>query len=624
MNPKINRDSAVTRESTVQILAMEDSELRIASLLPAATDICIELGLEAKLVGITHECSKPKAVVEILTSTTLMATAAQDDIHKAVQETIGTSSLYPIVPDAWERANPNLVLTQDLCSVCGPTPSDVCNLDGRVRTISLSPTNLDQVAESFLEVAKACNQSERGMELKERFWRQIRQIQQLAKPSSPLQKVFLLEWLDPPFDGGHWIPDMIRFAGLEPALTKTETKSAVVEWDAIHKAKPDVLLVACCGMDLQRNISDAQKYWKPHLERLAANGTQIFAADGNKYFARPGPYLAGGVAILAQCAMHHDKEVMKAMTEMDFCPKLGEGWEKIVVGNDIADVEDIGSYMALHDEACRKGEFHYIDPETEYQVFTELAHKDRGWCCGAGCRHCPFSHANVKNKAAKIKQPAFLHQQPDSGNPIKVLFHSGGKDSFLTLRALVRSTEKCEIVLLTTFDATSRIIAHQNVKIHDIQRQAEHLQITLLGIPLHRGSGEKYVSRIRRGIDVIENAYGRPVDALVFGDLHLEHIRSWREDQIGALGYKREYPLWQVSYEDLMKDLEASRVPCVVSASTVDSVEVGTRFTRDFYSSLVSGAQIDGFGERGEFHSLAQVWEVDSAVALGSTDSDGK
>ena len=134
---------------------------------------------------------------------------------------------------------------------------------------------------------------------------------------------------------------------------------------------------------------------------------------------------------------------------------------------------------------------------------------------------------------------------------------------------------------------------------------------------LHGGSGEPYLSRIKKGLDCVEMAYGRNIDTLVFGDLHLEHIRSWREDQLGGLGYQREYPLWKVPYEQLMDDLEASKVPCVVSNSTVDSVTKETTFNRNFFCKLVADGSIDGFGENGEFHSLAKVWEVDKSVALG-------
>lgn len=134
-------------------------------------------------------------------------------------------------------------------------------------------------------------------------------------------------------------------------------------------------------------------------------------------------------------------------------------------------ITDIEDFFKLHQEACERGDTFYTDPVSGFLVFTEVAHKKRGKCCGSGCRHCPYNHVNVcdEQKLARIQQPAILCRgtslkfSPDSAAEIRVLFFSGGKDSFLTLRALARemSDSAVGIVLLTTFDAPSRIIAHQ-------------------------------------------------------------------------------------------------------------------------------------------------------------------
>lgn len=596
-------------------------ELRIASLLPAATDICIELGLD--LVGVTHECDydHDPSIIR-LTKDGILPNASQGDIHKQVQAAMGSSSLYPILTDAWDQANPNLVLTQDLCAVCGPSSTDVCRLDNTVKTVSLSPSNLEEVAADFVTVAEACGVAERGQKLKNKFWSQIRSIQSLVTEEAPLNKqrpkVLLLEWLDPPFDGGHWIPGMTEYAGADSAIDKKkEVKSVALTWQQVYDAKPDVVVVACCGFDLERNIKDVQQYWT-HFEKFGKE-TRIYAADGDQFFARPGPQLSGGVAILALAAYDNDKGISQDIAELDFAPKRGQGWDRVKYHkNDVPDMEDLGATFAqAHKEACERFQHTYEDPATGYSVMTELAHKARGKCCGSGCRHCPYNHENVKDKAARIKQPAFLHKAADNKLPIKVLFFSGGKDSFLTIRALMKQKEPSEVVLLTTFDAVSRVVAHQDIPIKDIERQARHLDLSHVGIPMHRASGFDYVERMRGAMKLIESTYNRTIDSLVFGDLHLEHIRSWRENRLGELGYKTEYPLWHASYDDLLQDLQLSQVPCVVSATTVDSVSVGTLFTKEFSENLRRIGEIDGFGECGEFHSLAQVWEVDRKIALG-------
>jgi len=185
----------------------------------------------------------------------------------------------------------------------------------------------------------------------------------------------------------------------------------------------------------------------------------------------------------------------------------------------------------------------------------------------------------------------------------------------------VGSSNSFALVLLTTFDATSRIIAHQEALIDTIVKQAKHLNISLVGIPMHRGkSSEGYVQRVRRGLDLIENETGGKVSTLVFGDLHLEHVKKWRQEQLGPLGYEMIYPLFNVPYETLVEDLDASQVPCQVSGSTIDEdvVAVGEMYTAELRQKLLATyPDIDLFGENGEFHTVAQVWQVERSVALG-------
>lgn len=436
---------------------------------------------------------------------------------------------------------------------------------------------------------------------------------------------------------------------------KKTHKALVIEWDDVYAADPDVVVIGCCGFDLERNVADTLAK-KEQLQKLRAgqNG-RIFASNGDRYIAQPAPFLLQGVALLAQCAYQNEPRVLDAIQKLGY---ETIGWQPVDVTASpnvqntettkkgsltmqksvLGDMEDMfldndnPGFAALHDLACQQGELTYTDPETGYSVFTRLAHEKRGKCCGSGCRHCPYSHANVKNKAAKIQQPSVLYQPNEDGSStmfsintnekIKVLFFSGGKDSFLTIRALAKSYQQdgpFGLILMTTFDATSRVIAHQDVGIDQVIKQASHLDITLVGIPLRRASGESYTDRIRYGLDVI-NGFIPPkshVSSLVFGDLHLSHVKEWRDNILAQLDYKLEYPLWKKTYSDLLQDLEASKVPCKVSGTTVEKeVPLGTPFDRNLYERLV-GSEIDGFGECGEFHSLAMVWEVPRSTALG-------
>ena len=264
-------------------------------------------------------------------------------------------------------------------------------------------------------------------------------------------------------------------------------------------------------------------------------------------------------------------------------------------------------WREVHLRAVERGESFYIDPETGFQVFTELGLRRRGHCCGSGCRHCPYRHEAMEldGRVACAQQPSWLTGAELPGEPADVLFWSGGKDSFLCYRTLMREGVR-PIVLLTTFDAVSRIVAHQEIGVRQVVRQAEHLELPLLGVPLHRG--HSYTDRIRQSVAQVP-AVGR----FVFGDLHLRHIREWRDaafqDLADESGAELHFPLWGVPYEDLISDLEASGVSCVVSAVTEPArgiVEVGDEFGRALMER--AAPLIDAFGEAGEFHTLARVW----------------
>ena len=637
---------------------------------------------------------------------------SQGEIHAAVQaSTLQSScsnnndnnnipSLYPLLHDRFAAAQPNLVITQDLCAVCAPTRRDVEQADHTrssstttTTILSLSPTTLTEVADSFVTIATACGVPARGHQLRTQWEADLSRLRETivqyhdGDRSRRPPRMLLLEWLDPPFTGGHWTDDMMAdVACIEPARVQPRgSKSTVVTWNEIQETiRPDVILVGCCGFDLERNVRDAQTHAAQLRQCTTTTGKNVFCCNGNRYVAQPSPTLLQGAVLMAKCAYYDQPDVIQAIDALDLFrteAALGHGeetaWckldmamndEKTVrivhsttaatdsqsAGSIIPDVEDLlktpaggheedeqhHGFHHIHQQACDQGLTTYEDPATGYSVFTALAHRQRGWCCGSGCRHCPYSHANVKSKASKIQQPAVLyrpkHKDGDSdhlfsithNDTVKVLFFSGGKDSFLTLRKLVRqctdttndarTTQPFGLVLLTTFDATTRKIAHQDILIDEVIRQAEHLRLCLVGVPLRRGSGEPYTERIQLGLEVIRKELeDSSISALVFGDLHLEHIREWRDKILPDLGYTLEYPLWKVPYAELMADLEASQVPCYISGTSTSGVDVGTPFDRELFEKTAPSLGVDRFGESGEFHSIAQVWQVSREVALG-------
>lgn len=259
-------------------------------------------------------------------------------------------------------------------------------------------------------------------------------------------------------------------------------------------------------------------------------------------------------------------------------------------------------YWTLHEEACARGEMTYVDPQSGYVVFTKLGLLERRKCCGAGCRHCPFDHESVAHnrRVHTIQQPAWMTAaRPDPSCQHAILFWSGGKDSFLAYRAMQREG-RFDVVLLTTFDARTRLIAHQEFLIDEVVTQAQKLHLPLIGVPLHAGAD--YVEQLVPAFDLLPHC-----EHLAFGDLHLGYVRKWREEAFAAhartASVSLEFPLWLADYDDLLADLEASSAVCEISAMLVDlpDVNLGDRFDADLVAKLPHG--VDSFGEDGEFHT---------------------
>ena len=708
---------------------------RIASLLPSTTEIVGLLGLSRHLVAVTHECDvcAPLGLDALISSGKITRVTTSDiNPHAMTQSAIDMAvksslehglSLYGLREDLLKAARPTVVLTQTLCAVCAPSMDEVnavCRRLGAALALaddgateptvhSFEPGTLEEVAQSVVDVGAACGYPERGRLVRDQFLTQLEQVDSAVTAATSRPSMLLLEWLAPPFDGGHWVPDQVKLAGCRVVLNSRGEKSKERSWEEVQESDPDVIVVACCGFDLSRNVEDAKRALAdvshPIQQLRAVREGRIFALDGNRYFARPSPSLAGGAALLARVAHDGDSAVVARLNALDFLPRENDAWARLQTGADAAapvlppqpsshttstefaqssraaaaqnagipttgggtistssaeevEIEDL---FQLHAAACDRGETFYTDPSSGLSVFTAFAAKKRGKCCGAGCRHCPYDHERVslKNRAAKIKVPAILVEAAvEDGGRVRpvdaALFFSGGKDSFLALRALRRSfreKSRCgdgnsfpasaadaspsqqqqwtpRIVLITTFDAQSRVIAHQDVPIADIVRQAQHLNLDLVGVPLLRGGGD-YARRAAAAVNLVRRSFPcAPEMEIAFGDLHLEHIKSWRDTHLpSALGVASlSYPLWNAPYAALAADLEESGVPCVISAVTGAAGEgefarglvVGeTLFSRALMAQA-DAAGCDAFGERGEFHTLARVWEVSPAKALGN------
>lgn len=261
----------------------------------------------------------------------------------------------------------------------------------------------------------------------------------------------------------------------------------------------------------------------------------------------------------------------------------------------------------LHARACDAGERFYRDPKTGYRVFTAVGLRQRGDCCGCGCRHCPYGHRNVEGQRPAVRDPWIEGGERLLAAPTRphdVLFWSGGKDSYLTLLALQRQRPPAPVVLLTTFDDESETVAHQDLALSTIIDQAESFGVPIVLVPLR--PDHEYLDRIDLALGTV--ARGCSLGRLVFGDLHLQHIRGWREDALAPLcqqrGLELAFPLWHRPYPELSEQLARAPVECRISAvdeRVVGTVSVGDLYDAELVARLPEG--VDAFGENGEFHT---------------------
>lgn len=281
--------------------------MRIVSLLPSTTEIVFRLGLADSLLGVTFECNfPPEARVnrEIVVGGMDTKHLTPGEIDTLVRERLARGDeLYRLDEDALRRCDPDLILSQDLCRVCAVPSGDVDEaverLGCRALVLQIDPQTLDEVIASVITIADAAGVPERGRamvsSLRERLDRLAR-----ATASSPAgrPRVFVLEWVDPPFLGGHWVPDVVAAAGAEPVLTRPGGKSVPVTWDDIVAARPDHVIVSPCGYGLEGAVEQARSV----LDRLPAD-VSVWAIDADAVMVRPGPRLVDGAEAIA-AAIH--------------------------------------------------------------------------------------------------------------------------------------------------------------------------------------------------------------------------------------------------------------------------------------------------------------------------------
>jgi iron complex transport system substrate-binding protein len=281
--------------------------VRIVSLLPAATDFVAVLGRLPDLVGRTHECDWPDEVsgVPVVTGTTLAPTLSSREISTAVGGAPHQgSALYTLRTDLLARLRPDVVLTQDLCEVCAVSYRDVSAavrvLDAGPRVISLEPDTLAGVLDCLRTLGAALGAQEAAAREVARLSERLAAVER-AVAGRPTPRVAVIEWLDPVWPAGHWVPEQVRRAGGVPLLAAPGEHTSAVPWQAVVDAAPEVLLLAPCGFPPERTLAELDVLTgRPGWQRLpAVRERQVWVLDGPAYFNRPGPRVVRGVEILA-------------------------------------------------------------------------------------------------------------------------------------------------------------------------------------------------------------------------------------------------------------------------------------------------------------------------------------
>lgn len=285
-------------------------ELRIISLLPAATETICALGLEHCLVGRSHECDFPESVknLPICSSAKIFPDADSAAIDKQVKEILSDSlSVYEIDRDLIKSLNPDVIITQAQCEVCAVSLNEVelalkDFLSSNCRIISLEPQKLSDIYNDIHSLASQLNVSSAATDLLERSEERINIIKHKLKFITEKPKVACIEWLSPIMIAGNWTPEIVEIAGGMPVLTKSGKHSAYIRIEEILAEDPDVIILMPCGFSIQRTLEEINLLLElPGWEnRKAVQNNKIYVADGNQYFNRSGPRITDSIEIMAE------------------------------------------------------------------------------------------------------------------------------------------------------------------------------------------------------------------------------------------------------------------------------------------------------------------------------------
>ena len=282
--------------------------LRIISLLPAATEIAAALGLMDQVVGVSHECDFPEeanARPRITHCPVHNAGLTSGEVDQWVRRALrNNGTIYTIDEQLLRELRPDVILTQKLCDVCAVGYGTVARLaetlPGSPQVVNLEPSRLSDIFNDIRRVADVCGVPERAEKLIGNLSQRVEEVRRKAKRVSHRPRCFLMEWVDPPFCSGHWGPELVEIAGGHDSLGRKHQPSAQIDWLEVLEARPEIIVLALCGYDINRARRDYELLRSfPDFDSLpAAHGGEVYLVDASAYLARPGPRIVDSLEIL--------------------------------------------------------------------------------------------------------------------------------------------------------------------------------------------------------------------------------------------------------------------------------------------------------------------------------------
>jgi iron complex transport system substrate-binding protein len=276
--------------------------MRIVSLVPSATEMLFAIGAGDEVVGVTHECDFPPEVLDLpkVTADVLVPGLDAREIDTAVRElTEQGRAIYELDTQLLERLQPDLIVTQELCAVCAVSADDVravaSNMDPQPEVLSLDPSTLGEVLADVRLLGEKTDRQAEAAAVVEQAAERIDRVRAAVADARP-PRVLALEWLDPVFVAGHWVPQLIDYAGGIDPLGFSGEKSEVFTWEQVKAAEPEVVVVMPCGYDAERAQEEAYDYGD-ELEELGAQ--RVYAVDAAGLFSRPSHRLVDGLEVMA-------------------------------------------------------------------------------------------------------------------------------------------------------------------------------------------------------------------------------------------------------------------------------------------------------------------------------------